>query len=128
MITNYPIDSRHKPIVRGDPLAITIRLRHKLPDDSTEPIDITGTFWRSHVRESADKPLLARFLCTIIDGPGGVLSMAMSSIDTAELFDGVRWDLEQVSDGNDDDGTLSLGTWWIVQHATVVKDLSHSDG
>lgn len=115
--TKYPLVSTHAPIVRGDPLSITIFRKRKLSDGTKEAIDITDTFWRAQVRENPDGPELTAFLIDVIDGPTGQLLMELTGDQTAQLPLVVGWDLEQVTGSG-----VTLQTVWQVNWAPVLPD------
>lgn len=122
VVSTYPIDG--DPIVRGDPLAITIDIRRKI-DGVATPIDVSTWAWRAHVRRSADAALIMEFSIDVITPEGGTVPstvvLRLLPEQTRLLRTGYTFDLEQLTDHTT---PTSIRTWWSVSKITVLKDVS----
>lgn len=130
LITKYPIDSTHAKLYRGDPWAIRYRISDQPdPEVAAEPRDLTGTFWRAHIRATENGALLGAWTVEIegdqgVEDERGWLLLTCDQADTRFTVPSIMWDLEQVSDDDDDEATESLGTVWKVTRAPIIGDVS----
>ncbi len=114
-ISTYPTTSAADPIVRGDPLTISVPITV-----AGVAQDITTWTWRAQVRRKfADGELLFAFATSVESGgDGNVLLLDATASQTALLRSGDVFDLEQL--------TPVVRTWWIVTAMRVAKDVSHA--
>lgn len=115
----YPVEG--PAIVRGDPLTIPVDITI-----NGVPEDVSGWFWRAHIRRSADAKLIMEFSISVTTPPGGSVPnrvlLSLTPDQTRELRTGMTFDLEQLDNATTPD---SLRTWWICTRMVVVKDVSH---
>lgn len=92
-----PMDLRIK---QGSTFSATVNLQN--PD--TTPVDLTGSQLRAQIRKKAlDAAVVATFVITVTDAPGGVFDMLLSDEVTAQIVTGESlqstdskfvWDME----------------------------------
>jgi hypothetical protein len=84
-------------LVRGDTETIVVTMT----TDGSTPIDITGRTYRAQIRQAQDsRTIKASFVCTVTDGVNGVVTLVLSSTDSATLPVGLGfWDLEENASG-----------------------------
>jgi hypothetical protein len=125
--SEYPTAGKDgDPIVRSDPLTIAVDINRKV-DGVKTPIDITGWFWRAHIRRSPNAALVTEFSFDVDTPPGGTvpnrLLMSLAEDQTALLKTGMVFDLEQLT-GHATPTTIR--TWWICTRMWVAQDVSHA--
>lgn len=99
---------------RGDTCTLTVTIT----TDGVTPVNITGRTYTSMVRRYWDDPtVVATFTCTVTNGPNGVLTMVLSSTQTAAIDDGTYfWDLQEDASGIIT--TVMAGAFVVLPDAT----------
>jgi len=82
---------------QGDDFSLTVTLRDQ--DDQT-PIDISTYTFTGQIRRNPGDPVDVELICTVTDGPNGVMTATATSAQTSPLSGRYVYDLQSDKSGS----------------------------
>lgn len=105
-------------IQQGDSFDLPLKIRTKLADQSTVPVDLTGHVGKAQIRASTvATEVMAEFTVTITDGAQGELTASLTPGQTTAITGNGVWDLETTAP----DGEVRT---WVGGNVTLLKEVT----